>query len=67
ILPQLPEQQKMVFCLRDMDGLELREIETLTGINYNNVRVLLSRARKTLREKIIKIQTYEYGQDSASN
>lgn len=64
ILPELPEQQQLVFQMRDVEGLELREIEELTGINYNNIRVVLSRARKALREKIINIQDYEYKNDT---
>lgn len=64
IITELPEQQQMVFHMRDVQGLELREIEELTGINYNNIRVVLSRARKSLRSKLQKIEAYEYGQDS---
>lgn len=64
ILPELPEQQQLVFQMRDVEGLELREIEEITGINYNNIRVVLSRARKALREKLIKIQDYEYNKDT---
>lgn len=67
ILPELPEQQQMVFLMRDVEGLELKEIEEITGINYNNIRVVLSRARKTLRTKLIKIEAYEYGKDSITN
>ncbi|PLW97573.1 MAG: RNA polymerase subunit sigma-24 [Marinilabiliales bacterium] len=66
ILPELPEQQQLVFHMRDVEGLELKEIEELTGINYNNIRVVLSRARKTLRNKLIKIESYEYGNDSVT-
>jgi RNA polymerase sigma factor (sigma-70 family) len=59
IVEQLPEQQREVITLRDMDGLEFDEIATIMNIEVTYVRVLLSRARKTVREKMEKIYAYE--------
>jgi len=46
----LPEQQKKVLILRHYDGYSMEEIEEITGLNGTNIRVLLSRGRKKLRE-----------------
>lgn len=37
------------------------EIEQITGLSAVNIRVLLSRARKIIREQLEKYYTYEYG------
>jgi RNA polymerase sigma-70 factor (ECF subfamily) len=54
----LPEKQKMVVFLRDVEGYEMEEIAKLLDMEEPNVRVVLSRARKLLREKMIKIMSY---------
>ena len=50
----LPEQQKMIMQLRDIEGYEFDEIERALDININTIRVNLSRARKKIRELYIK-------------
>lgn len=55
----LPEQQKWVMHLRDIEHYEFEDIETITGMNLNHIRVNLSRARKTVREQLIKLNSYE--------
>ena len=49
ILHSLPEKQQKVLNLRGFANCTLEEIETLTGESAANIRVLLSRARNTLR------------------
>lgn len=56
----LPEQQKMVIHLRDVEGYEFEEISEITGLNVNAIRVNLSRARKKVREAFEKNNSYEY-------
>lgn len=63
LLDQLPELQRTVFHLRDIEGLELEEIAEILEMNAVAVRVNLSRARKFIREKLIAIQNYEYKGD----
>lgn len=46
----LSEKQRTVFFLRDIEGYEFTEIESMTGMNNEAVRANLSRARKQLRE-----------------
>lgn len=49
-LNQLPERQRQVLMMRTVQDLTLEEIEKLTGLSNVNVRTLLSRARKRLKE-----------------
>ena len=46
----LPDKQRQVLILRTIKGLSYEEIAEKTGINYLALRVLLSRARQTLRQ-----------------
>ena len=46
ILKKLPNQQREIFIMRDLDGYEFTEIATIMELKITNVRVLLSRARK---------------------
>ncbi len=55
----LPETQRQVIMLRDVDDCSYEEIETTTGLSAGNVRVLLSRARKTIREQFDAIVNNE--------
>ena len=52
---RLPEVQKSILFLRDLEQLEFEEISAVTGLNINAVRVNLSRARKQVREELLKI------------
>jgi len=58
IISQLPETQKMVVQLREIEELEFEEIAKIMETTPENVRVILSRARKALREEIEKINSY---------
>ncbi len=55
----LPEQQQLILRLRSVEELEIEEIAAVTELTSNHVRVLLSRARKTLRNEYTKIIGYE--------
>jgi len=54
-LLHLPEKQQRVLDLRAFAGCSPEEIEKITGESSENVRVLLSRARNTLKIKLKKI------------
>jgi RNA polymerase sigma-70 factor (ECF subfamily) len=58
IMAELPEQQKMVLQLRDVEQYEYEEIEKLLDMKPTAIRVALSRARKTVREKLIEKHNY---------
>lgn len=59
IMETLPEQQRMILQLRDVEQFEFAEIAQMLESNETAVRVSLSRARKTVREQLIK--QYNYG------
>ncbi|WP_431161592.1 RNA polymerase sigma factor [Flagellimonas beolgyonensis] len=61
IMEDLPEQQKMVLQLRDVEQYEFEEICELLDMKPTAVRVALSRARKTVREELIKKHSYGIG------
>ena len=54
IIGELPENQRSVIHLRDIDGFDNQEIGEIMSMDVNNVRVLLSRARKKVREELLK-------------
>jgi RNA polymerase sigma-70 factor (ECF subfamily) len=58
LIDRLPEKQRMVIRMRGCGDCSLEEIEDATGESAANVRVLLSRARKTLKN-MIQLQEYE--------
>lgn len=58
IIAELPDLQRTIIHLRDIEQLEYEEIEKAIGMNVNAIRVNLSRARKKVRDEILKIQNY---------
>ncbi len=61
IMNMLPEQQKTVLQLRDVEGMEYDEIVEITGFEMNYIRVNISRGRKKVKELMQKIVSYEMG------
>lgn len=55
IIETLPEHQQQVITLRDMEDCSFEEIVEQTGLTAVNIRMLLSRARKTIRERLKKL------------
>ena len=58
IVATLPERQQQIFHLRDVEGKEMADIAATVGVDEPTARVLLSRARKTIREEMHKIMSY---------
>lgn len=52
IIHTLPEQQREVMILRELEEMEFDEIAVITGLTTNHIRVLLSRGRKEVRERM---------------
>ncbi|MFV0540607.1 MAG: RNA polymerase sigma factor [Aestuariibaculum sp.] len=61
IMEELPEQQKIIVQLRDIEAYNLDEIAKILQMNNTAVRVALSRARKTIREKLTNTHNYGIG------
>ena len=60
IIQTLPDQQRTIIQLRDIEGYDYEEIAGILGMNENAIRVNLSRARKKIRELITGSKIYEY-------
>ncbi|TJY34117.1 RNA polymerase sigma factor [Pontimicrobium aquaticum] len=58
IMEELPEQQKIILQLRDIEQYDFEEIGKMLDMNQTAIRVSLSRARKSLREKLTKTHSY---------
>ena len=52
---RLPEGQRLVFVLRDVQGLSVRETAQALNLTEGNVKVRLLRARLSLRETLTRI------------
>ena len=59
IMKQLPDQQKLIIQMRDIEQYDFKKIAEILEMNENAIRVALSRARKTIREEMLK--THNYG------
>jgi len=53
-LAQLDEKHRLVFVLRDVEGLSVRETAGALGLSEGNVKVRLLRARLQLREQLTR-------------
>ena len=58
----LPEKQKMVFHLRDIEGLSYQEISDSLEISLSEVKVNLHRARQKLRKQLKQVESYGLSQ-----
>jgi RNA polymerase sigma-70 factor (ECF subfamily) len=67
LLNKLPDQQRQIIQLRDIEGYEFDQIAEIMDMNTNALRVNLSRARNRIREELIKYDKYGYqtNKDSA--
>jgi RNA polymerase sigma-70 factor (ECF subfamily) len=61
IIGRLPVQQKMILQLRDIEGYEYDEIARVMELNVNTVRVNLSRARKAVKDELVKLNNHGLG------
>ena len=58
LMNDLPEKQKIIMQMRDVEQYEFSEISQILDINETAIRVSLSRARKTIREQLMKQINY---------
>ena len=59
ILDNCPIQHNEVLILRDIDGLEYKEIGELIDLKVEHIRVILSRTRKYVKQELMKTYSYE--------
>ncbi|RBA27617.1 RNA polymerase sigma factor [Flavobacterium tibetense] len=58
MINELPEQQRLIIQMRDVEEFEFTEIAAILEMNETAVRVALSRARKTIREQLVAKHNY---------
>ena len=58
LIEKLPEQQKLIIQFRDIEQYDFDEICKMMDMKPTAVRVALSRARKTIRQELIKQHSY---------
>ena len=52
LMDELPEQQREVMRMKDLNDMTIDEMTAQTGLTAGNIRVILSRARRTVRQKM---------------
>ena len=57
-MESLPANQKLILQLRDIEQYEYEEIAKMLDLKPTAIRVSLSRARKTIREQLLKQHSY---------
>ena len=62
LIDNLPNQQKLIIQLRDIEQYDFEEICEMVNMKSTAVRVSLSRARKTIREQLTKQHNYGVSQ-----
>lgn len=58
IIASLPEKQRQIIHLRDVEGYSYNEICEIMELDMNQVKVNLFRARNTVRERMTRINAY---------
>ncbi|MCM1483950.1 MAG: sigma-70 family RNA polymerase sigma factor [Muribaculaceae bacterium] len=59
ILSALPDSWQVIMRMRHIDGMENRDIAALIGSTESSVRVILSRARKRIKQMFLNSRPYE--------
>lgn len=59
MIRRLPDQQRLVMTMRDVSDMTFEEISDDTGLSQGNIRTLLSRARKNIREQYLRLLNHE--------
>ena len=58
IINSLPEIQRTIIQLRDIEGKTYQEIATMLSISESDVKVSLFRARREMKEKILQKKSF---------
>jgi len=58
LIDNLPEKQRSVMQLRDIEGKSYKEIAQVLDISEEQVKINIFRARQTIRQKFIETEKY---------
>jgi RNA polymerase sigma factor (sigma-70 family) len=61
LMAALPDKQRQVMHLRDVEGHSYNEICDMLEMDMSQVKVYLFRARNAVREKLLKLNAYGLG------
>ena len=59
LMQNLPDKQRLIMQMRDIDCCTFEEIALIVDTSVNNVRVQLCLARKSIKQELMKV--YNYG------
>lgn len=62
-IAELPERQRITIYMRDVEGYSFEEIAETMESDTTSVRMNLSRARKTVRDRVLKAMNYGTSRD----
>ncbi len=60
VIQSLPDKERLVFSMYEIDGFSHKEIEKMTGIKMNTSKWLLSKAKKELRNILGNLYNYKH-------
>lgn len=58
LIETLPDKQRVIFHLREIEGLQYKEIADVIDASIDEIKVNLFRARKKIREQLITVDSY---------
>lgn len=58
LINELPEKQRMIMHLRDIEGKSYKEIANILGLPEEQIKVYLFRARQRVKQKYLEIDKY---------
>ena len=58
LIDNLPEKQRSVMQLRDIEGKSYKEIAQILAISEEQVKINIFRARQTIKQKFIETEKY---------
>lgn len=56
LISQLPEKQRSCMQLRDIEGMSYKDISEVLGINEQQVKINIFRARQSIKERFFEIE-----------
>jgi RNA polymerase sigma factor (sigma-70 family) len=64
-IDNLPEKYRVVYVLKEIEGIESTQVEEMLGLTEANVKVRLHRAKKILKESLYQLsinrEVFEFG------
>lgn len=64
-IDNLPEKYRVVYILKEVEGLENAQVEQILGITESNIKVRLHRAKKVLKDSLFRLtsggEIFEFG------